>query len=102
MIKNYNPFFTIILRLALVISGIFLSGLQGYSQMNLNYSQLGLNALRNGNYIEALENLNLAIAKEPYVPETWFLRGYAKYSLDDYIGAERDYSKSIELVTPFG
>ena len=59
--------------------------------------QVGQNYLRSGEYVNALEEMNAAIGRTPFVPELYFLRGYAKYSLDDYIGAELDYSKAIEL-----
>ena len=68
-----------------------------FSQPSLNFRQTAVNHLRKGEYIEALEYLNVAIQKEPSVPELYFLRGYAKYGLDDFIGAEQDYSRSIDL-----
>lgn len=56
--------------------------------------------IRSGDYIRALDLLNKAIRQEPLNPDNFFLRGYTKYSLDDYLGAELDYSRSIEL-SPF-
>lgn len=71
-----------------------------HSQSIINYKQASITFLRNGKFIEAMEYLNMAISREPYLSELYFLRGYAKHSLDDFIGAERDYSKSIDL-SPF-
>jgi tetratricopeptide (TPR) repeat protein len=62
--------------------------------------QSGQNYLMKGQFVEALEQLNFAILKEPASSELYFLRGYAKYSLDDFIGSEEDYNKSIGL-SPF-
>jgi tetratricopeptide (TPR) repeat protein len=68
-----------------------------FGQPNGGFRQTAVDHLRKGEYIEALEYLNLAIQQEPAVPELYFLRGYAKYGLDDFIGAEQDYSHSIDL-----
>ena len=60
----------------------------------------GQDYLRKGQFVDALEQLNFAIQKEPASPELFFLRGYTKFSLDDYIGAEEDYNQSI-VFSPF-
>ncbi len=92
--------FTTRFYLILLFSGLFSFPLTLLAQQDLGFKQKGLNHLRQGEYIEALENLNIAIQLEPSVPELFYLRGYAKYCLDDYYGAERDYTISIEL-SPF-
>jgi tetratricopeptide (TPR) repeat protein len=68
-----------------------------YSQQIVNYRQIGINLIRKGEYVQALDKLNFAIQLEPASNELYFLRGFAKFNLDDYIGAERDYSRSIDL-----
>ncbi len=68
-----------------------------FSQQVVNYKQLGVNLIRKGDYVEALEKLNFAIQLEPGSNDLYFLRGFAKFNLDDYLGAERDYTRSIEL-----
>jgi tetratricopeptide (TPR) repeat protein len=68
-----------------------------FCQTGMNFSQTAVNHLRKGEYVEALEYLNIAIQKEPGEPELYFLRGYSKYGLDDFIGAEMDYSRSIDI-----
>jgi len=87
----------ILLHSALWLFGIVLFSDPAYSQPDLNYKQTAVTLLRNGNYIEALEKLNLAIQKEPSLAELYFLRGFSKYGLDDYLGAELDYTRSIDL-----
>jgi tetratricopeptide (TPR) repeat protein len=79
---------------------IFLLPAFAFSQSLNSFIQSGQNYLMKGQFVEALEQLNFAILKEPASPDLYFLRGYAKFSLDDFIGAEEDYNKSIGL-SPF-
>ncbi|MFH1161535.1 MAG: tetratricopeptide repeat protein [bacterium] len=71
--------------------------MQSLSQTSFNNRQAGIQFLRDENFIEALAQLNLAIVREPGSAELYYFRGYAKYGLDDLIGAEQDYTRSIEL-----
>ncbi|MEI6455945.1 MAG: tetratricopeptide repeat protein [bacterium] len=84
----------------LILLGFFswFNLLQG--QVEMNPRQAGVNLLRNGQFIEALDKINQALALEPASADLFFLRGYAKYSLDDYFGAEHDFTTSIDL-SPF-
>ena len=66
-------------------------------QSTPTFRQVPVELLRKGRYIEALEYLNVEIRREPGMPELYFLRGYAKYGLDDLMGAEQDYTVSIGL-----
>lgn len=59
--------------------------------------RVAVDQIRKDRFTEALATLNMALVKEPGVPELWYLRGYTKYSLDDYIGAEQDYTQSIQI-----
>jgi tetratricopeptide (TPR) repeat protein len=68
-----------------------------FGQTGPSFSQTAVNYLRKGDYVAALDYLNTAIQREPGASELYFLRGYAKYGLDDFIGAEQDYSQSIDL-----
>lgn len=68
-----------------------------FCQITVDSRQIGVNLLRSGKFIEALEKINNALQIEPSSPELYFLRGYTKYCLDDYYGAEQDFSKSIEI-----
>jgi tetratricopeptide (TPR) repeat protein len=61
------------------------------------YARDAQNAIRSGNFVEALKTLNIAIQTNPAVPELYYMRGYAKYSLDDYLGAEQDFTKALEI-----
>jgi len=71
--------------------------LQLFPQHRTNLRQLSVTQLQNGMYLEALNTLNDAIRYEPGASDLYFFRGYAKYGLDDFIGAETDYTRSLEL-----
>lgn len=53
--------------------------------------------LTEGRYKESLSELNTAIAARPDNFEGYFLRGLAKYSLDDLQGAIFDFDKTLEI-----
>ncbi len=89
-IKLLRPVFLITFTFLLLITSV-------YAQPRISDKQAGVDHLRSGDYIRALDDFNKAIETEPFLPELYYLRGYTKYNLDDYIGAERDYSKSIDL-----
>lgn len=67
------------------------------AQNRTNLRQIGVTQLQNALYLDALNTLNDAIRYEPTASDLYFFRGYAKYGLDDFIGAEADYTTSIEL-----
>lgn len=49
------------------------------------------------NYSEAMHNFNMAIIAKPNDFEGYFLRGIAKYSLNDFVGAVADFTKTLEI-----
>ncbi|MGY6562924.1 MAG: tetratricopeptide repeat protein [Luteibaculaceae bacterium] len=53
--------------------------------------------LQNKEATEAMPILNRIIAVYPENTEAFYLRGLAKYFLNDFTGAEEDFSKSIEI-----
>ena len=67
------------------------------SQIRTDLRQESVKQLQQGRYLEALNTLNDAIRYEPSASDLYFFRGYAKYGLDDFIGAEKDYTHSLEL-----
>ncbi|MDD2195677.1 MAG: tetratricopeptide repeat protein [Bacteroidales bacterium] len=48
-------------------------------------------------YSQAIQSLNTLIKVDSTIAEAWFLRGVAKYNLNDIIGAQQDFSKSIKF-----
>ena len=67
------------------------------SQTRTNLRQTGVKQIQQGQYLDALNTFNDAIRREPSASDLYFFRGYAKYGLDDFIGAEMDYTRSLEL-----
>jgi tetratricopeptide (TPR) repeat protein len=62
-----------------------------------DYMQFGRNELQKGNFNQAINYLNSAIRHRPASFEGWFLRGVAKYYLDDFYGAEQDFTESMKF-----
>lgn len=61
-----------------------------------DYIQFGRVELSKGNNQEAIQYLNSAIKHRPASYEGYFLRGIAKYYLDDFLGAEADFSEAAK------
>lgn len=56
---------------------------------------IGRSALYYEDYVLSMQYFNQAISAKPYLYEPWFFRAVAKYSLDDYAGAEADCNEAI-------
>jgi len=68
-----------------------------YAQYNIDrLLTIGRSALYYEDYVLSMQYFNQAISAKPYLYEPWFFRGIAKYSLDDYAGAEADCSEAIQ------
>ncbi|MBO7213642.1 MAG: tetratricopeptide repeat protein, partial [Rikenellaceae bacterium] len=68
------------------------------AQFNKDYFYyMGRKFIINAHYGEAIEMLNILLRYDPKVHEAYFLRGVAKYNLNDLIGAEVDYTSAIRL-----
>jgi tetratricopeptide (TPR) repeat protein len=57
---------------------------------------IGRSALYYEDYVLSMQYFNQAISAKPYLYEPWFFRAVAKYSLDDYAGAEADCTQGIQ------
>ncbi|MFI3286327.1 MAG: tetratricopeptide repeat protein [Rikenellaceae bacterium] len=67
------------------------------AQYNKDYFYwVGRNSMINNNYQEAISVLNTLLDFDENAYEAYFLRGIAKYNLDDLIGADADFSVAIE------
>lgn len=65
-------------------------------QLNKAYFyNLGRNQLANEQYAEAILTLNQLLRADTTIEEAWFLRGVAKYNLNDFQGARFDFGKAI-------
>ena len=83
----------------IVLFSVILLG-NAFAQQRVNYLDQGRIALSEGHFAAAIEKLNIAIQQRADQYDAYFLRGYAKLRLDDYIGAEADFSRAIDL-NPF-
>ena len=61
-----------------------------------DYIKFGRVSLSKGHNHEAIQYLNSAIKHRPTSYEGYFLRGIAKYYLDDYLGAESDFTIAMQ------
>ena len=58
---------------------------------------VGRGQLIDNQYREAIRTLNIVLAVDGKAHEGYFLRGVAKYNLDDLLGAEQDFTSAIEI-----
>lgn len=72
-------------------------GMSAHGQSRGNYTSQGRYELSKGRYAAAIELLNRSIDQSSFNSEAYFLRGIAKYELEDLNGAEKDFTKAIEL-----
>lgn len=69
-----------------------------HAQYNREYFfWMGRTCMMNNNYQEAIRTLNILLRFDEDAFEGYFLRGIAKYNLDDLLGAEKDFSTAIRL-----
>ena len=68
------------------------------AQYNRNYIYwMGQQKMVNNNYHDAIDILNVLLRHDAKDFDAYFLRGIAKYNLDDLLGADADFSKAVEL-----
>lgn len=80
---------------ALILLGGFAP--KGIAQIDTERAiNVGRNALFFKDYVLAIQYFNSAIQAEPNLADSYYLRGLAKYSLDDYLGAEADSDAALE------
>jgi len=69
-----------------------------FPQLNIDqYFYIGRSRIYFGNYVSAIENLNIVIKLRPNLPEPYYYRGMAKHYIDDFRGAKNDYDKALEI-----
>ena len=72
--------------------------LSAFPQLNTDqYFYIGRSRIYFGNYVSAIENLNIVIKLRPNLPEPYYYRGMAKHYIDDFRGAKNDYDKALEI-----
>ena len=74
------------------------AGRRSDAQLNKAYFfYAGRSLLINDKYQDAIEVLNILLRVDSTASEGYFLRGIAKYNLDDLLGAEQDFTRAIEI-----
>lgn len=67
------------------------------AQYNRDYFfHIGRKQMMENDFKEAIRTLNMLLRFDPEAYEGYFLRGIAKYNLDDLLGAEYDFTMAIE------
>ncbi len=67
------------------------------AQQRVTNLEMGRYELARGHYTKAIDYLNLELQRQPDSYYAFFYRGIAKGALEDYAGAELDYSKAISI-----
>ncbi|MDE6374254.1 MAG: tetratricopeptide repeat protein [Alistipes sp.] len=82
--------------IAIVLGAALLGGTKVRAQYNREYFfWMGQRCMMESNYQEAIRTLNTLLRFDEDAYEGYFLRGIAKYNLDDLIGAEADFTTAI-------
>jgi tetratricopeptide (TPR) repeat protein len=71
------------------------------AQYRYTYLTLGKEELWNENYMSAINYFTYHINDHPNMFEAYYLRGLAKYNLDDLSGAEYDFTRAIACIPEF-
>ena len=83
--------------ITIMLGAGLLGSLRARAQYNREYFfWMGQRCMMDNNYQEAIRTLNTLLRFDDDAYEGYFLRGIAKYNLDDLIGAEADLSTAIE------
>ena len=78
--------------------GLLLTALTAHSQYNKDYFYfMGRHFMMNDDYHQAIRVLNVLLRFDEDAHEGYFLRGIAKYNLEDLLGADADFSAAIDL-----
>jgi tetratricopeptide (TPR) repeat protein len=76
---------------------LLVSAIGATGQNKTNYTSQGRYELSKGRYVSAIELFNKAIHLSKFNSVAFFLRGIAKYELEDFIGGEKDFTQVLEL-----
>ena len=84
-------------RLILGILFIIFAATSTVAQYNRDYFfYIGRKQMMDNDFKEAIRTLNVLLRFDESAYEGYFLRGIAKYNLDDLLGAEADFTEAIE------
>ena len=84
-------------RIVLILVGLFAVAQVATAQYNREYFfYVGRRQMMDNDFREAIRTLNVLLRFDENAYEGYFLRGIAKYNLDDLLGAEADFTTAIE------
>ena len=84
-------------RIVVFLIGIVAVAQVAMAQYNRDYFfYVGRKQMMENDFREAIRTLNVLLRFDEKAYEGYFLRGIAKYNLDDLLGAEADFTKAIE------
>lgn len=82
---------------ALLLLLLLCSSLNASAQYNKEYFYyMGRHFMMNDDYYQAIRTLNVLLRFDEDAHEGYFLRGIAKYNLEDLLGADADFTLAIE------
>lgn len=85
------------IAIALLLKIFILGATTSFAQYNKEYFfWVGKTCMMNNNYQEAITTLNILLRVDENAHEGYFLRGIAKYNLNDLLGADADFTTAIE------
>ena len=85
------------LQIFITLIAIFVGTGSVSAQYNREYFfWVGRQQMMENEFTEAIRTLNVLLRFDDDAYEGYFLRGIAKYNLDDLIGAEADFSIAID------
>ena len=84
-------------RIVVFLIGVVAVAEIAMAQYNRDYFfYVGRKQMMDDNFKEAIRTLNVLLRFDDKAYEGYFLRGIAKYNLDDLLGAEADFTQAIE------
>ena len=84
-------------RIVILLIGIVAVAQVSMAQYNRDYFfYIGRKQMMESDFKEAIRTLNVLLRFDENAYEGYFLRGVAKYNLDDLLGAEADFTEAIE------
>ncbi|MBR2026018.1 MAG: tetratricopeptide repeat protein [Alistipes sp.] len=84
-------------RIVVILIGIVAVAQVATAQYNRDYFfYVGRQQMMQNDFREAIRTLNVLLRFDDKAYEGYFLRGIAKYNLDDLLGAEADFTEAIE------
>ena len=93
-----NRLFCRVVRTLLVVVMLCVASTSLHAQYNKAYFfWMGREHIIENRYRDAIRSLNILLGVDKDAYEGYFLRGVAKYNLEDLLGADADFSQAINI-----